>query len=169
MFDVSKNYQYCSVCGNLADDGGLRNELFTCHDCLDQEYKKGVDKMLDNEKAVNKYFDELEKMKVKIDLISNDKDVKIIKTVSDVGSLKVGNDDFSLLIPNGYGDGEMTCYITTDVNISEKDGFKYFSLLSGKFNIYDYDCGDNVIYTTSDNAYQVWFGNGYVILNKNGQ
>lgn len=21
----------------MADDGGLRNELFTCHDCLDQD------------------------------------------------------------------------------------------------------------------------------------
>jgi len=34
------NYQNCSLCGRLADDGGLKNEQFTCHDCLDHEHEK---------------------------------------------------------------------------------------------------------------------------------
>lgn len=122
--------------------------------------------MLNTKKAVENYFDKVEKIKNKINLISKEKNVKCIKTFSDVGSLKIGNDDFTLLIPNGYGDGEMTCYITSGIGISEKDGFEYFSLLSGEFNIYNYDRGDNIVHTTSDDNYHVWFGNGYVILNK---
>jgi len=31
------NYQPCSICGIYADDGGLRNGMFTCHDCLERE------------------------------------------------------------------------------------------------------------------------------------
>jgi len=33
-------YQNCSVCGKLADDGGLNNHKFTCHDCLDRHSEK---------------------------------------------------------------------------------------------------------------------------------
>lgn len=36
MFYIQGNYQECSVCGGLADDGGLRNNKFTCHDCLEK-------------------------------------------------------------------------------------------------------------------------------------
>jgi len=30
------NYQACSICGTWADDGGLHDNKFTCHDCLDE-------------------------------------------------------------------------------------------------------------------------------------
>jgi len=30
------NYQTCSICGVWADDGGLYENKFTCHDCLDE-------------------------------------------------------------------------------------------------------------------------------------
>lgn len=72
---------------------------------------------------------------------------EIIKTYSDVGSLMVGNDSFSTLISNGYGDG------TTRVGIVNKcdENIKKASLcegmmdncrvtLKGTFNIYPYDC-----------------------------
>lgn len=36
MFKIEGNYQSCSVCGNLADDGGLKDKKFTCHDCLEK-------------------------------------------------------------------------------------------------------------------------------------
>lgn len=44
-FLIEGNYQDCSICGKLADDGGLRDNKFACHDCLDE---------LD-EKAKNEY------------------------------------------------------------------------------------------------------------------
>lgn len=37
MFYSEDNYQPCSICGKYADDGGLKNDKFTCHDCLEQE------------------------------------------------------------------------------------------------------------------------------------
>lgn len=36
MFHVESNYQKCSVCSKFADDGGLKNSKFVCHDCLDK-------------------------------------------------------------------------------------------------------------------------------------
>ena len=30
------NYQNCHICGKLADDGGLRDKKFVCHDCLEK-------------------------------------------------------------------------------------------------------------------------------------
>ncbi|OZU89025.1 hypothetical protein CIL03_08385 [Virgibacillus indicus] len=28
-------YSNCSICKNVVDDGGLKNNQFVCHDCLD--------------------------------------------------------------------------------------------------------------------------------------
>lgn len=36
MFLYDSNYQACSVCGKFADDGGLKNNNFTCHECLEK-------------------------------------------------------------------------------------------------------------------------------------
>lgn len=35
-FYISGNYQKCSECNRLDDDGGLQNNKFVCHDCLEQ-------------------------------------------------------------------------------------------------------------------------------------
>jgi len=35
-------YQTCSDCGKYADDGGLRNGKFTCHECLDEKKKSVI-------------------------------------------------------------------------------------------------------------------------------
>lgn len=71
---------------------------------------------------------------------------RCFKTHSDVGSLLVGNESFQVLIPNGMGDG------TTRVAVFKKDDEtshglielmfdnKHGPTLSGKFNIYSYDC-----------------------------
>ena len=87
---------------------------------------------------------------------------RCFKTASDVGSLLVGNEEFQVLIPNGYGDG------TTRVAVFNKADSDYsvasriikvdsdYSVVSrimsdmmdshhgpylhGKFNIYPYDC-----------------------------
>jgi hypothetical protein len=92
--------------------------------------------------------------------------MKNFETVSDLGSLRIGNDDFTLLLPNGYGDCENDVTITDTDNIDEtelkgfnfmgslkvengKDMFIYHSdiddeyydkekLESGEYNIYRY-------------------------------
>ncbi len=34
---IEMNYQTCNSCGKYADDGGLRDGIFTCHDCLEKK------------------------------------------------------------------------------------------------------------------------------------
>lgn len=45
MFKIEGNYQSCSVCGKLADDGGLKDKKFTCHDCLEKLDEKRKSKL----------------------------------------------------------------------------------------------------------------------------
>lgn len=74
---------------------------------------------------------------------------RCFKTASDVGSLLVGNEEFQVLIPNGYGDGITRVAVfnkgTSDYGVA----FRIMSdmmdshrgpCLQGKFNIYPYDC-----------------------------
>lgn len=61
-------------------------------------------------------------------------------TISDIGSLAIGNDDFRYNIPNLYGDGVNLVYIfNTKVNIQCMD---FLTTIQGKFNIYSYDLGN---------------------------
>ena len=87
---------------------------------------------------------------------------KMFKTDSEAGSVKIGNENFSILIPNGMGDG------TTRVDILNSDEFNrsafyYFTIISGKFNIYSYDCGEE-IEKEMNGKFQVYYKDGIVIF-----
>lgn len=82
---------------------------------------------------------------------------------SDVGGVKVGNDDFSFIIHNGYGDGSHIVLITKPAKVHDLLDFK--TSITGKFNIYDYDCG-NSIEATLDGTYFVYAYNGIVVFEK---
>lgn len=89
------------------------------------------------------------------------------KTSSDMGGVKVGNDKFSVIIPNGRGDG------TTRVAVKSKAAqeaksythhcFNFFTSLEGEFNIYTYDCG-NEVETTVNGRYGVFYYDGMVLF-----
>lgn len=74
-------------------------------------------------------------------------------TEAEAGSVRIGNDDFTILIPNGYGD------CTTTVHVLDKGEelpkfltFKdFFTSFRGEnVKIYEYDCGgDNIVATLS--------------------
>lgn len=96
---------------------------------------------------------------------------RCFKTYSDVGSLLVGNEHFQVLIPNGIGDG------TTRVAIFRKDDevsgglielmfdCKHGPTLSGKFNIYSYDCDNPALdepCKTLDGKYFTYYYDGFV-------
>lgn len=96
---------------------------------------------------------------------------RCFKAYSDVGSLLVGNESFQMLIPNGMGDG------TTRVAIFKKDDDVFGGLvelmmdrkhgptLSGKFNIYSYDCANPSVdepCKTLDGRYFTYFYDGFV-------
>lgn len=88
-------------------------------------------------------------------------------TISDAGSVKVGNDSFSVLIPTGGGDGESAYCIYTQAElyadkISTAD-LHFFTLLSGQFSICDYDCGDTVSETITG-RFSVFYSDGIVFF-----
>lgn len=83
-------------------------------------------------------------------------------THSDVGSLKIGNKDFTILIPNSFGDG------TTKVFIVEeriKIPLKYFTMVKGEIAIYSYDCG-NEVSCKIDGEYQIYSEDGTIVFCK---
>lgn len=78
---------------------------------------------------------------------------RCFKTVSDAGSLLVGNEEFQVLIPNGYGDGTTRVAVFNkadsdfDINSDYDVAFRIMPdmmdsgpCLYGEFNIYPYDC-----------------------------
>lgn len=87
---------------------------------------------------------------------------KNFKTLSDVGGLKIGNDQFSIIVPNGAGDGETIVAIVE--NFDEKL-LRFFTSIEGKFNIYKYDCGNEIV-ETIEGKYGIFHGESFVILVK---
>lgn len=88
-------------------------------------------------------------------------------TISDAGSVKIGNDSFSVLIPTGGGDGESAYCVYTQAEldadkISTAD-LHFFTLLSGQFSIYDYDCGGTVSETITG-RFSVFYSDGIVFF-----
>lgn len=85
-------------------------------------------------------------------------------TMSDAGSVKVGDDSFSILIPNGRGDG------VTIVAISEERTpmthiMKFLTSISGTFNIYKHDC-ENEVRRTITGRYGIYNRDGVVLFEK---
>lgn len=90
-------------------------------------------------------------------------------TISDAGSVKVGSDSFSVLIPTGDGDGESAYCVYTEQELDADKintaDLHYFTLLSGQFSVYDYDCGDTVS-TTLEGRFNVFYAEGIVFFVK---
>lgn len=90
-------------------------------------------------------------------------------TISDAGSVKVGSDSFSVLIPTGDGDGESAYCVYTqeelDADKINTADLNYFTLLSGQFSVYDYDCGDTVS-ATLEGRFNVYYAEGIVFFVK---
>ena len=77
---------------------------------------------------------------------------RCFKTASDVGSLLAGNEEFQVLIPNGYGDGitRVAVFNKADSDYSDTyrimcDMMKNGPILHGKFNIYPHDCSNPTV------------------------
>lgn len=99
-------------------------------------------------------------------LKKQDENLIFINTFSDAGSVKVGNDDFSVFIRNGYGDGVTGVFITSKhVHVP----LEYFTSIKGDFRIYEYDLGEKYNHEISG-SYSVFHGsqngNGIVVFVK---
>ena len=84
--------------------------------------------------------------------------MKELKCISDIGSVLVGNKDWSFAIPNIGGDGITIIVIFENCNefrkYEENNSLKFISSIQGTFNIYIHDCAfecrnDDVIETLS--------------------
>lgn len=82
-------------------------------------------------------------------------------TLADAGGVKIGNDNFSFIIPAG-GDGSI------EVAISQRNidlPMRYFTSIEGKFDIYSYDCGDDIV-ASLNGRYGVYAEGGLVFFVK---
>lgn len=94
--------------------------------------------------------------------IKNQTDASFHLTSSDIGGVKIGNEDFGIIIPNGFGDGE------TEVIITNNDAhvpLSFYTSVKGNFNIYNYDCG-NTVETTLNGKYMIYSGKQTVVFVK---
>lgn len=58
-----------------------------------------------------------------------------------------------------------TIYNADNKNDIDTASLTYFTLISGKFNIYDYDCGSTVAETV-EGSFQVYYSSGIVFFIK---
>lgn len=70
---------------------------------------------------------------------------KCFKTSSDAGSVKIGTENFTLNISNGYGDGTTRVAVFPKGELFNNDMMNFNgTALHGEFNIYSYDCGTEI-------------------------
>lgn len=89
---------------------------------------------------------------------------KQFKTSADAGSVKIGNDDFTILIPAG-DDGVVRVAVFDDRREFNTSMMKPFTLVNGTFNIYDYDCGE-VVAKKLTGKYYIYQYDGLVAFEK---
>lgn len=86
------------------------------------------------------------------------------ETESDADGLKIGNDEWTILIPNGSGDGETRYGVVEDRGFNP-DMMEYFTEVEGTFNIYSYDCGSDIDMTLHG-RYGIYNCNGFIVFEK---
>lgn len=90
---------------------------------------------------------------------------KCKKTFSDAGALKIGTKDFTLLIPNGYGDGETRYAVLEKSEYYANTIMHFFTTINGKFNVYSHDCGEEITEELTG-KFQIYYYEGLVALVK---
>lgn len=86
------------------------------------------------------------------------------KTVSDAGGLKIGNGNFSIIIPNYSGDGYSRYAVVRKYEINTGI-FNFFTSIEGEINIYSYDCGSEILETLTG-RYGVYVYQGFILFEK---
>lgn len=121
----------------------------------DNEYTKIYKKTLKKIEELKKELSDLKKA-----------DRITLYTYSNVGSVKIGNDNFNILVPNGYGDG-CTTVLILGKNEEPRESNHYICTIDGDYSIYSYDLGiDEVIYKIHG-KYNIYNShNGVVIFKK---
>jgi len=95
-----------------------------------------------------------------------------IATIADAGGIKLGDENFSFIVGAG-GDGNKEVVVFEDYKPSGQGlkkrnipkAYIFITSIQGKFNLYSYDCGDQIAYTF-DGRYGIYVGNDTVIFEK---
>ncbi|MCD8201232.1 MAG: hypothetical protein LUD47_04105 [Clostridia bacterium] len=91
-------------------------------------------------------------------------------TTSDVGDVVIGNESVLFHIGNGCGDGKTRIEII-DCGEKETSPRDYVTRISGKFNLYNYDCTngkDEDVIATLSGVYDIYARDGRVTFEKIG-
>lgn len=89
---------------------------------------------------------------------------KNCKTTADAGSLKIGNDQFTINIPNGSKNNS-THYGILEQKDFNSDMMSFFTSVKGTFNIYECDYGDRVVETISG-CFGIYYCDGIIVFEK---
>lgn len=87
------------------------------------------------------------------------------KTLSDAGGLKIGNDNFSIIIPNGRGDGITRYSVLSQTENYASNIMRFFTSVSGKINIFSSDCGDEICETITG-RFGIYFYEGIIVFER---
>lgn len=85
----------------------------------------------------------------------------LFDTYSERGALKLGNDKFSVMIPNGFGDGKMQVAVVEQGRVDSMMDF--FTIVEGEINIYSDDCS-NKVKKSLCGTYAIYNYSGIVVL-----
>lgn len=85
-------------------------------------------------------------------------------TSSDAGGIKIGNDGFSIIINNGYGNTPENIVAILEEDTFNISAFEFWNHIMGdEINIYKNDCGEDIIATLSG-RYSVYVNDRVVIF-----
>lgn len=93
---------------------------------------------------------------------------KQIKLFTDRGGVLIGDDNFKILIPNGYGDGHQLIVISDRIdakNIIKDNDLNYFTCLKSK-NVNVYDDANRIIENLPEGEYAIYFGKATILFVK---
>lgn len=93
---------------------------------------------------------------------------KQIKLLTDMGGVLIGDDNFKILIPNGYGDGKQLIIIGNrkDVkSVINDNDLNYFTCLKSQ-NVNIYNDENQIIENLPEGDYAIYFGKATILFVK---
>lgn len=84
---------------------------------------------------------------------------------SEMGCVKIGNDDFNMWLLNGKGEGSFWIHLCNKKENKSKKNFEFISEIVGKnINLYECDTSKNIILTLNPGKYCVYRKEGNILI-----
>lgn len=154
----SNNQWYLECLNKAKNTEDFENLYFSTKD-IDIMNSQAYGELLKKQSLIYEGYSEI------YNYVMNQAEIKNIAG-SDRAGLKIGNDNFSICVSNGYGDGVTKFAVFKKGNpyICAIDHMMDWQItIDGKFNIYSYDIGNDVVLEL-EGSYIVYSYNGFVAL-----